>query len=463
MTSEFSYQLKVVYTRFDESLYENMSREILKNNNNRILVFHDSCVCDCDKVGCECRNIYLNKFIDNKRFKNIFNDVKKKEFSENNIYKKIKMINLNPEKKNRENVWEKFYNTKNDEVIIISSWEHMAHKNFYPENRLVLSRPLIGGTMCVFDKSDLTFLDIKNCLISNYLVNAEYECGMVFYRDKEGLLKFNYSSCLPIHDININYHYDFIEQNSGSIFKTKNDPNTALQQKPLKSMKLKKSSTKEIKEPEESIKQKRERVKSEISILHQRYKTMKSDNLSKEFIENPDLWHKYHEISEENEKSFPENEIPRNRIIEELNKIKTKRSKLIVDMGCGKGQISQYFQNDKRFQFINYDHISSNDTIISCDISKTPLENDSVEICILSLAMWGSNCREYIEETYRILETGGNLYIIEPTKRWSEQDETGNIIPEKEGLKLNTLLEENGFKIIQKNIEKFCLFNCIKI
>ena len=142
-----------------------------------------------------------------------------------------------------------------------------------------MSRPLIGGTMCVFDKSDLTFLDIKNCLISNYLVNAEYECGMVFYRDKEGLLKFNYSSCLPIHDININYHYDFIEQNSGSIFKTKNDPNTALQQKPLKSMKLKKSSTKEIKEPEESIKQKRERVKSEISILHQRYKTMKIKHL----------------------------------------------------------------------------------------------------------------------------------------------------------------------------------------
>jgi ribosomal RNA-processing protein 8 len=226
-----------------------------------------------------------------------------------------------------------------------------------------------------------------------------------------------------------------------------------------KSMKLKTPTSKKKETPQ----QKRERVQSEISQLHKKYKTMKSENLSKEFNENPELWHTYHEIAEENEKSFPDHEIPRNRIIQELNKIKTKRSKKIVDMGCGKAQISQYFQTDTRFQFINYDHISSHDTIISCDISNTPLEEDSVEICILSLAMWGSNCREYIQEANRILESNGKLYIIEPTKRWSEQDENGNIIPEKEAYKMKLLLEENGFQIVEKNIEKFCLFICIKV
>ena len=228
---------------------------------------------------------------------------------------------------------------------------------------------------------------------------------------------------------------------------------------PKKSMKLKKSLIKK----EESQEQKRERVKSEISVLHQRYKTMNSKNLHQEFNNNPDIWHKYHQISEENEKSFPDDDIPRNRVIQELNKIKTKRTKQVVDMGCGKAQIAQYFQSDTRFKFINYDHISSNDTIISCDISNTPLEDDSVEICILSLAMWGSNCREYIQEANRVLESGGKLYIIEPTKRWSEQDEQGNIIAEKEGSKMKTLLEENGFKIVEQSIEKFCLFVCIKI
>jgi superfamily II DNA or RNA helicase len=226
-----------------------------------------------------------------------------------------------------------------------------------------------------------------------------------------------------------------------------------------KSMKLNNSSAKKKETPE----QKRQRIQSEISQLHKKYKTMKSENLSKEFNENPDLWNTYHQISEENEKSFPEDEIPRNRIIQELNKIKTKRSKKIVDMGCGKAQISKYFQNDKKFEFINYDHISSEETVIPCDISKLPLEDDSVEICILSLAMWGSNCREYIKQSHRVLESNGQLFIIEPTKRWSEQDENGNIIPEKEACKMKSLLQENGFQIIEENIEKFSLFICIKV
>ena len=55
------------------------------------------------------------------------------------------------------------------------------------------------------------------------------------------------------------------------------------------------------------------------------------------------------------------------------------------------------------------------------------------------------------------------MYIIEATKRWSEKDATGNIIEGQEGNKLKVLLEDNGFQIIQQNIEKFSLFICIKI
>jgi ribosomal RNA-processing protein 8 len=189
---------------------------------------------------------------------------------------------------------------------------------------------------------------------------------------------------------------------------------------------------------------------------------MTSTNLHNEFQTNKEKWTTYHEISAENEKSFPEDQIPRNRIIQELDKIKTKRTKIIVDMGCGKADISTHFQGDNRFHFINYDHVSIANTIISCDISNIPLEDNTVEICILSLAMWGSNCKDYIVEANRILESNGKLYIIEPTKRWSIKDEYGNIEKDKEGIKLKMLLEENGFKIIEQTIEKFSLFICIK-
>jgi ubiquinone/menaquinone biosynthesis C-methylase UbiE len=208
----------------------------------------------------------------------------------------------------------------------------------------------------------------------------------------------------------------------------------------------------------EDIETRKQRFKSEISILHQKYKTMNSETLRKYFEENPEEWEKYHEISEKNEESFPDDEIPRNRVIAELEKIKTKRKKIVVDMGCGKGQISQHFINDQRFDFTNYDHVSGNTTVEVCDISKTPLEDNSVEIAILSLAMWGSNCESYITESYRILESGCKLYIIEPTKRKRWTDEGG-----KPADKLIKLLEENGFRIINSSIEKFCMFECIKL
>jgi superfamily II DNA or RNA helicase len=226
--------------------------------------------------------------------------------------------------------------------------------------------------------------------------------------------------------------------------------------KSTKSMKLKEPCV-----PKESPEQKRLRVHSEISELHQKYKTLTSVNLHYRFDQDPTLWHKYHALAEANEASFPTEQIPRNRIIQLLDKLKTK-TKQVVDMGCGKAQIAEHFRGDKRFEFTNFDHVSSCDSVLARDISNTELEEDSVDICILSLAMWGANCKAYIQEAYRILESGGKLYIIEPTKRWTDKDEHGNIL-EKKGQKLKTLLEANGFKIVQEDIEKFCLLTCFKL
>lgn len=114
----------------------------------------------------------------------------------------------------------------------------------------------------------------------------------------------------------------------------------------------------------------------------------------------------------------------------------------------------------------DFDTAGNNEVIViaSCDdISKVPLDNDSVEICILSLAMWGSNCKDYITEARRILESGGLLYIIEPAKRWSPLDDDGNIIAGQECGRMKTLLEENTFKIIDQQISKFGLFICVKM
>ena len=151
-------------------------------------------------------------------------------------------------------------------------------------------------------------------------------------------------------------------------------------------------------------------------------------------------------------------DVPCNRIIAELEKIKTKKGgKRVIDMGCGRAQISEHFKDDARFHFINYDHVAINETVQVCDISKMPLEDDSVDICIMSLALWGSNFEEYIREAYRVLETNSTLYIIDSTKRWSREGEQCASI-------LKQMLETNGFQIKEKDtrVDKWCFFKCSK-
>jgi SAM-dependent methyltransferase len=239
--------------------------------------------------------------------------------------------------------------------------------------------------------------------------------------------------------------------------------------KPKKSMKLKEPSAK--KETPEQRK-KRIRTESELSALLKTYKKLTSQNMQKIFQESPELWYHFHDVSGESEKSFPEEFIPRNRIIQELTEIKGKRTRSVVDMGCGKAQIADHFTNDGRFTFINYDHVSSKKNVLVQDISNTGLEDHSVEICILCLAMWGSNCHDYVREAYRILESDGKLYIMEATKRWTSEateseateSEATEIKAEhgEPGGKLKKLLEDTGFKIVKSSVEKFSLFVCTK-
>ena len=181
---------------------------------------------------------------------------------------------------------------------------------------------------------------------------------------------------------------------------------------------------------------------------------MTSENLHKHFQENPKDWEDYHKISKENEKSFPTEEIPRNVIIDYLNELPGKKQKIIADLGCGEGEINDYFKNNNRFNFHNFDHKACKSNIKKQDIKNTELEDYDVDICILSLAMWGSNCKDYITESYRILDTGGTLLIIEPNKRWCDNEKKEN--------RLVKLLEENNFTIISIVEKKFMFIEARK-
>ena len=229
--------------------------------------------------------------------------------------------------------------------------------------------------------------------------------------------------------------------------------------KPIKDMS--KPEIKPKKTDKEIKAERQQRAQSELSVLHQKYKTMTSQNLNTEFKEHPEKWKEYHTISKVNEESFLEEEIPRNKMIKYLEELPGKKQKVVADLGCGFAEINQHFKDNARFEFHNFDHHSVNGFVVSKDIKNTELDDYSVDIAILSLAMWGSNCKDYISEVYKILDTGGTFLIAEPYKRWNNDlDEQG--IPIN---RLTNLLEENNFTIIENidNIEKkFMFIECRK-
>ena len=84
------------------------------------------------------------------------------------------------------------------------------------------------------------------------------------------------------------------------------------------------------------------------------------------------------------------------KVIEYLEKIPGKKKKDVADLGCGKARVCEHFLDSERFKFINMDHVSCNDIVKKHDIKDTGLDEYSMDIVVLSLAMWGSNCKEYI-------------------------------------------------------------------
>ena len=98
------------------------------------------------------------------------------------------------------------------------------------------------------------------------------------------------------------------------------------------------------------------------------------------------------------------------------------------------------------------------DNVEKCDVSHTPHADASVDIVVLSLAMWGSNCSEYIKEASRVLDSGGRLYIIEPTKRWRVEEDG----EEGVGRRLRELLEAHGFHVLKREVDKWLMFDARK-
>jgi len=181
-----------------------------------------------------------------------------------------------------------------------------------------------------------------------------------------------------------------------------------------------KSTTVKAKNPihkQESEEQKRKRINSEYQELTKKMSTQKSTTTNTMFKEEPNLWHQYHDSRDFSFKGYDkQEEIPVNKIINYLSDKSNIKLK-IADLGCGRNLIKQHFKANNKFKITGYDYVSFNESV-ACDITNLPDEDESLDVCIFSQSLMGSNWKEYINEAVRVLRYNGEMIISESIERY---------------------------------------------
>lgn len=160
-----------------------------------------------------------------------------------------------------------------------------------------------------------------------------------------------------------------------------------------------------------------------INDTHQKANTSSSKHMHDYFTSNPNKWREYHKCREENKKTWIED--PLNVIADELNKTSNK---VIADLGCGTNKLKRLVNNYK--EWYSVDHFSDDETVIKSDISnlKEYIADNSVDIAIFCMSLWGKNYMDYIKEAYRYLKKDGIIYICEPTEKINQAELIGGTL-----------------------------------
>jgi ribosomal RNA-processing protein 8 len=109
-------------------------------------------------------------------------------------------------------------------------------------------------------------------------------------------------------------------------------------------------------------------------------------------------------------------------------KLNAQNSKFrMADFGCGDAKFAQFFLNNPNpnlfrclfpcLEIHSFDLCALNSFVTSCDMSHTPLEEESIDICIFCLSLMGSNLHQFLIEAHRVMKFDALLKIAEVRSR----------------------------------------------
>ena len=150
--------------------------------------------------------------------------------------------------------------------------------------------------------------------------------------------------------------------------------------------------------------------------------TQKSCTTHEKLQSNPAEWHAYHAARDISFKGYvDQSQIPRNRIIAHLGNMREHVLR-ILDLGCGRNNIARHFADDKDHEFTiqGYDHVveeGSGARVGNIADLAAHEKRQTVDICIYSQSLMGSDWRDYLTEGHRMLRYNGEFIISEHVKR----------------------------------------------
>ncbi|MDP8964902.1 MAG: methyltransferase domain-containing protein, partial [Cyanobacteriota bacterium] len=150
----------------------------------------------------------------------------------------------------------------------------------------------------------------------------------------------------------------------------------------------------------------------DFSMMNSRFNCAYSQTTHERLNQNPEEWYLYHTLYREARQTWTE--IPYEKIAKSLHK---RPDWVVGDFGCGEAKLAESLPN----KVYSFDHIAINENVIACDIAKTPLEDEKLDVTVFSLSLMGINYSHYLKEAYRVLKFGGLLKIAEPINRWLEK------------------------------------------
>lgn len=146
--------------------------------------------------------------------------------------------------------------------------------------------------------------------------------------------------------------------------------------------------------------------------INEQLYTVNSTKAEGLFRSDASAFEAYHAGYRQQVEKWPSN--PLARIIKTIKKL--PKTAIIGDFGCGEGKLAEAVPN----KVYSMDLVSTRDDIIACNITKTPLQAQSLDVAVYCLSLMGTNLNDYLLEANRVLKLHGNVYIAEIQSRFEE-------------------------------------------